>query len=407
MSHPNETNYKTIIKDAVSDHESFQKLIFSGSLRGKNPPWIKVLLRPIQIKNALHICFQYFDEKKDISKNYRETELAEKLEELLSHPFNQIHLQTTEADVQIRISKREKVLIKKSKPALPNKSLTLSHNRTKCYPLPAEQPDDFLQFIGIMDAHGKVKPTHQDKFRQINEFLTVIETTLNEQDFAQEKLSMIDCGCGNAHLTLAAYHYLNHIKKIDTRITGIDSNCALMEKCTHLQQTLGWSNIAFHVSKIADFVPDLTPDIVLSLHACDTATDEAIAQGIFWQSRYIFSAPCCQHELRQQIASSLFNPIFKHGILKQRVADILTDACRAQILQIMGYRTNVMEFIDSKHTPKNLMIRAIKIAHSDPSQTIEDYLAIKKSFHIHPMLERLLGQSFQEQIKKLRPDQSI
>ena len=388
-------NYKVMIKEAVSREETFLRLTVSGKIQGESNPWIKAVIRPVKLKGQRNYQFIYYDRKKSTTKNYNGLELPERLEELLSTPFSHIHVQATSGDLHIRITKRRKVLIRKGKPSRSEQRPYLSHNRVKRYLIPRDTPDEFLQGIGIMDQSGKVKPTMQNKFRQINEFLRLMHQTISRSDLTGKDLTIVDCGCGNAYLTFSGYHYLNHIEGVSAQVIGIDRELKLIENCNKLRDSLGWSGLEFFQAKITDYAPEVAPDIVLSLHACDTATDEAIAQGVIWQSHIILAAPCCQHELRPQIEASLFDPVLKHGILKQRTADILTDACRAQILRILGYRTDVVQFIDSKHTPKNLMIRAKRAPNPENRMLIMKYKALTDFWKIEPSIEKLLKEELE------------
>jgi SAM-dependent methyltransferase len=386
---PTQENHQTAIQEAIAQ-DGFLRLTFSGKTRAQSSPWLKVVVRPIEIKQQKQIQFTYFDDRQDTTKNYSTQESIEKLDELFALAFGNIHLQTSTHDLHVRITKKQKVLVKKSAPSRQEDTPDLQHNRVKNHPISANTPDSFLQGIGILDKAGNVKPTRQDKFRQINEFLKQLQQILNLSAYTNKPLHIIDCGCGNAYLTFAAYHYLTHIHNINTHLTGIDNNPKVIQNCIQLRNNLGWHGLEFVTTPIAQYVPDTPPDLVLSLHACDTATDDAIAQGVRWGSTIILAAPCCQHELRSQIASQDFSPVLQHGILKQRTAEILTDACRAQILRILGYRADVVEFIDSKHTPKNLLIRAQKTTPQNISKIVEEYLILRNQWHIKPSLETFL-----------------
>ena len=383
-------DYKAMIREAVSCGETFLRLTMSGGIRGESIPWTKAVVRPVELRGERHYQFIYYESKKGITKNYSGAEFPQRLEALLSMPFRFIHVQTTSGDLHIRITKKGKVLLTKARPSRTEPRPHLAHNRVKGYPIPRDTPDRFLQGIGIMDSSGEVKPTMQNKFRQINEFIRLMSQAIARSGLAGRELTIVDCGCGNAYLTFAGYHYLHHIQGVSVRVIGIDREVELIEQCNELCDSLGWSGLEFFQARIADYAAEVAPDIVLSLHACDTATDEAIAQGVVWQSPIILAAPCCQHELRPQIEASLFEPVLKHGILKQRTADILTDACRAQILRILGYRTDVVQFIDSKHTPKNLMIRAEKTSNPGNRSAIAQYKALTDFWKIEPSIERLL-----------------
>jgi SAM-dependent methyltransferase len=297
-------------------------------------------------------------------------------------------VQTTLEDLHIRITKKGKILFKRAKPSQPNTQPNHKHNRVKRYPLSDNHPDTFLQSLGIMDHNGRVRPPMRNKFKQINAFLYNLQPFIPDTN---ETLTLVDCGCGSAYLTFAAYHYLNNIQNIPARFIGIDRNPSLIAKCRDLAHELGWTDLTFHIANIAEFTPQTPPNIVFSLHACDTATDDAIARAVQWNSPVILAAPCCQHELRSQLNASIFAPVMAHGILKGRTADILTDTCRAQILRILGYRTDVTEFIDSKHTPKNLLIRAKKTSQQGDKTLVQEYCTLRDFWRIQPSLERLLS----------------
>jgi SAM-dependent methyltransferase len=270
----------------------------------------------------------------------------------------------------------------------------LRHDRQKQLLLPVGGPDSFLQAIGIMNREGKVRPRMRRKFRQINEFLRLMTETGELKKFDHVPLKVVDCGCGNAYLTFAAYHYLNHILGLPTELTGIDVRDDLLKQQSQQSRELGWAGLTFQPASIIDFQPATPPDIVLALHACDTATDEALAQGIKWQSQMILSAPCCHHHLQQQLnrqpAPEVFEPVMHHGILKERLGDILTDTLRALILRILGYRAEVIEFISTEHTDKNLMIRAVKTEQAGSAKAIQEYQELKLFWQVRPYLEELL-----------------
>jgi SAM-dependent methyltransferase len=253
----------------------------------------------------------------------------------------------------------------------------------------------FLEAVGILTKGGKVKADRQGKFRQINEFLRLVEETGIFGEGVGDPVHVADCGCGNAYLTFAIYHYVTNILKLPADVVGIDVKGDLLERHREKARALGWDRLTFELGSIADFQPAVVPDVVVALHACDTATDDALARGIRWGSRLIMSAPCCQHELQQQLSHvpvpTPFRAVSRHGILDERLGDILTDTFRAAILRIMGYRTDVIQFVSIEHTAKNLMIRAVKTSESSNAHAVEEYLALKEYWQVAPHLERLLG----------------
>ena len=389
-SGPND-NYKGKLKGAVLDEGTFLRLTLSKKLGEDSTPWVKISLRPVLVKGERKTQFSYFDPKKNITKNFSDDDLKEPLDEALALPFSRIHLQSTSGDTHVRITRKGKVLTTKGKPSLGEQEPTLSHDHAKIRPLAADTPDTFLQAIGIMNGEGKVRSSKQGKYRQINEFLKIIEQTVVKNDLVQEPIHIVDCGCGNAYLTFAAYHYLNNVCNLSTHLLGVDINEEIIEKVSRLRDSLGWHEVEFKVSSIAGFKPELEPEIVLSLHACDTATDEAIAQGILWGSRIILAAPCCQHELHHRLKEPSFRPLLRHGILRERLADLTTDAFRALALAIMGYRTNVFEFVSPEHTSKNVMIQAEKGTKPGNDTYIQEYKALKEFWKVSPIIEELLG----------------
>lgn len=390
------SDYREFIKKRVLDEETFVRLTLKGQLHGKELQWRKVVVRPVLIKQTRHLQFSYFDIKQDITKNYQGNEALEKLDDLLTLPFSSITVQSTREDVHIQVTREGKAIFSHSKATQSDKAPDLAHDASKQLPLPVDKADTFLQSIGIMDKQGKVFPTMQDKFSQINEFLKLLEHTGELEHFAQRPLNILDCGSGSAYLSFAMYHYLNNVRGISARLVGIDTNGKLVEKSNLHSQALSFEKMCFLQSAIIDYVPDVAPDIVLALHACDTATDDAIAQGILGTARLILCAPCCHHELHQQIHTvAPFKPVLQHGILQKRMADILTDSFRALILQIMGYKTDVIEFISTEHTDRNLMIRAVKRtqqSEKDERKYLQEYEALKAFWSVTPYLEKVLKE---------------
>lgn len=304
------------IREAVEQEETFLRLIASGRLRREALPWTKVVVRPVALKGGRRVQFSYFDGRKDITKNYRPDEAREKLEEVLSMPFRQFHVQSATGDLYVRVTKKGKVSVARSGPSRHETEPTLAHDRQKPHVLPVDKPDAFLHRLGLSDESGRPRRATYAKFRQINEFLRLLLQVFPLDELSGRTVNIVDCGCGSAHLTFAAYHYLANIEGISTTVTGIDANDEIICGCCELRDELGWEGVDFAVAKIIDFVPSAAPDLVLSLHACDTATDEAIAQGIAWGSRGILAAPCCQHELHSKLAAPLFRPVLRHGVLK-------------------------------------------------------------------------------------------
>jgi SAM-dependent methyltransferase len=388
-------DYVERVRESILAGESLVRATFSGCQSGATLEWVKVVVRPVRIKGALQWQVSHFDEEKDITKNYAAEEVAGKVDELLALPFKNIHVETTMGGLDVRITKKGKALLRETPAAEPRASVTLSHDREKKKVLSVGDSAPFLEAVGILTKSGKVKADRQGKFRQINEFLRLVEETGIFGEGVGDPVHVADCGCGNAYLTFAIYHYVTNILKLPADVVGIDVKGDLLERHREKARALGWDRLTFELGSIADFQPAVVPDVVVALHACDTATDDALARGIRWGSRLIMSAPCCQHELQQQLSHvpvpTPFRAVSRHGILDERLGDILTDTFRAAILRIMGYRTDVIQFVSIEHTAKNLMIRAVKTSESSNAHAVEEYLALKEYWQVAPHLERLLG----------------
>jgi SAM-dependent methyltransferase len=395
-------DYRTLVRDSVLDQEEFLRATFSGHRRGAVVPWLKVIVRPVIVKSERRLQFVYYDAQKSITGNHNGPAAAENLEQLLDIPFKNIHVAMKGGDLQINFSKKGKALIQRGKASQTEEAQSLAHNRRKRLPLPADTPDPYLEAVGIMTADGKVKADRQKKFKQINEFLKLIQQTGELEKFDKPFLNVVDYGCGNAYLTFAVYHYLNHKLGIRTHLVGVDSRPEPLEKHARTAQALGWDDLTFQAGSIIDFVPAAPPDITLALHACDTATDEALAQGIRWQSKLIFSVPCChhhlQHQLGQQVTPEPFRPVLRHGIMGERLGDVLTDTLRALILRIMGYKTEVLQFVSAEHTAKNVMLRAVRTDAPATTQLIREYRQLKDYWNVTPYLETLLGESLTQRL---------
>jgi SAM-dependent methyltransferase len=390
-----ESDYKAQVRELLLDRESLVRAVFSGGQKGASLPWTKVIVRPVELKDRIHLQFSYFDEKKDITKNYLE-DAAAKADELLALPFRNIFVESHAGNLQVNISKKGKALVSRPKStAAPVADLSHDHQKNRL--LSAENAEPFLKAVGIMTQDGKIKADMQRKFKQINEYLRLVDETDSFQALSGEPIHVVDFGCGNAYLTFAIYYYLHDILKLDAHVTGVDIKADLIERHQEKARSLGWSQLNFVVGQIANYKPEIIPNVVIALHACDTATDDALAQGIQWDSKLIVCAPCCQHELQEQMShipmpTSLL-PVFHDGILFERMGDILTDTFRANILRIMGYRTDVTQFVPIEHTAKNLMIRSVKTSPAGNTRWVEEYKNLKSFWQVTPYLEKILGES--------------
>ncbi len=392
-------SYDQLVRDRIYDQERFVRAVFSGRRRGFEVPWKKVTIRPVLIRGQRRLQFSYLDEKQDITRNYALDQAEDKLDALLAHAFARILVDTTEDSIQVQITRKGEAIVHRHRSKSAVRPLSLEHDRRKDLALPVGQADPFLQAVGIMTDTGKIRPRMRSKFHQVNEFLKLVLERI-DVDERDHPLTIVDCGCGKSYLTFAVYHYFKDVLGIPVEVTGIDTNHELLEQQAAEARALGWEGLTFIRSSIIRFQPPQPPDVVLALHACDTATDEALAQAVKWGSGTIFSVPCCHHHLQQQIdrqnAPLAFHALLQHGILRERLGDLLTDSFRAQILEMLGYRADVVEFISTEHTAKNVMIRAQKTDPRENIQTRKAFEALKQMWQVKPYLETLLTSEIQE-----------
>jgi len=375
---------KTLLQDCFTAQTLISATLSSPK---KTTETIKVTIRPIQLKETLVYQWTEFKDNQAFHRNYSSEECQAALQSSIPH-YKQSLLCTSSADYQILVNKKgEATILKKSASKLPQ---TLPHNRQKQYLLEEGTPIPFLIELGIMNSHGKVYSDKRDKFRQINRFVEMVKDVLPILKTLQ-KVHIVDFGCGKAYLTFALYHFLHVVEGMNLSLVGVDLKTSVLEQCQEVADKLSYQGLHFVQGCIEDYQDQEPVDMVVALHACDTATDAALERAILWQATVILCAPCCQHELFQQISNSALEPLLKHGVLKERVAALVTDAARAQLLEVSGYQTQVIEFIETEHTPKNLLIRAVKKPYEGASEHAwKKYLSFKETLGINPALERFL-----------------
>ncbi|WP_213621404.1 SAM-dependent methyltransferase [Paenibacillus sp. J22TS3] len=346
--------------------------------------YTKVVIKPVELKKALHYQFAFYYENKVTHENIPAVELEERVMDMFGETFRQGLICTEEADYQVLISKKFKVSILTKSPT--KKSTSLTHNRKKQYILEEGQPVPFLVELGIMNDEGKVLARKYDKFKQINRFLEMVQDVTAHLP-EDRPLTIVDFGCGKSYLTFALYHYLSIERRRTLNVVGLDLKADVIAHCSALATRLGYSNLRFLVGDIAEYDELSQVDMVVTLHACDTATDAALEKAVRWNASVILSVPCCQHELFAQVDAPVMNPLLSHGILKERFSALATDAIRAKLLDIMGYKTQLLEFIDMEHTPKNILIRAVKGSSGSLPKLWAEYTAFRDFLHAEPYLE--------------------
>ncbi|MGA9468512.1 MAG: SAM-dependent methyltransferase [Exiguobacterium marinum] len=355
--------------------------------RQKSSDLRRVKLKPVLIRNAYHIQFEYQYERVMNHKNLTPDEAVSEMIELLE-TFRQGQFQLKESDLQFQLSKKFKVTLKEKHTA--QKEVQLSHNREKQYVLPLDEPVPFLIRLGIQSTDGKVKRQKYDKFKQINRFLEFIEDSLKHLP-TDRTVRILDFGSGKSYLTFALYHFLHEMKGYDVHITGLDLKKEVIEECASIAKDLGYERLEFLVGDINEYEGETAVDMVVTLHACDVATDMALARAVRWGANVILSVPCCQKELNRQIQAPNLDVMLQHGLIKERFASLATDSIRAELLGLVGYDAQLLEFIDLEHTPKNIMIRAYLTNRVATAETKARYLAFKQMIHADPFLERELS----------------
>lgn len=337
---------------------------------------LKVRVRPVMLKGGMVFQAEELTEKQAFHRNLTREEGVSYLLGLMESGFKQAEVESSRGQARVLVGKKGTVTIKVKKNqqkmvAAPN---VASHNRQKRYILEEGKPVAFLEDLGVMTADGKVVRSRYDKFRQINRFLEFIEDILPRLDKSRENV-IIDFGCGKSYLTFAMYYYLHELKGYEVRIIGLDLKQDVIDHCNRLSVAYGFDKLKFYHGDIASYDGVDHVDMVVTLHACDTATDYALEKAVKWEASVILSVPCCQHELNKQMDSELLRPVLQYGLIKERMAALYTDALRAEILENRGYRTQILEFIDMEHTPKNILIRAVKQGGpKDNRKEIEDIL---------------------------------
>lgn len=345
----------------------------------------KLTVKPALLKQRLHYQFTYYYSNKVTHENIPAEQLAEYLMKQFEETFRQGLLCTEAADYQVLISKKYKVSILTKSPSKQPGSLL--HNRRKEYILEDGRAVPFLVELGIMNLDGKVLAKKYDKFRQINRFLEMVQDVMPHLP-ADRPLTIVDFGCGKSYLTFALYHYLSVEQRRELKVVGLDLKADVIEHCSALAEKLKYNNLRFLVGDIADYDELSKVDMVVTLHACDTATDAALEKAVRWDASVILSVPCCQHELFAQVRNEVMEPLLSHGILKERFSALATDGIRAKLLDILGYKTQLLEFIDMEHTPKNILIRAVKSPAGNTAALWREYTAFRDFLGASPYLER-------------------
>ncbi len=353
----------------------------------------KIRIRPVSIKGQLVFQEQEYTKKQVFHKNQTKEQTIDALMEMMTK-YKQLQATGTGFEVNVLSGKKDNLTIKhkrnkESAGDTKDKKL-LTHNREKAYILPKDKPVPFLIDLGVQSKDGKIIAGKYDKFRQINRFLEFIRDVLPQLP-KERKITILDFGCGKSYLTFAMYYYLRIMNGLDVEIIGLDLKDTVIEKCNQLKDAYGYDDLHFLVGDIGQYEGKEQVDMVVTLHACDTATDYALAKAVKWDAKVILSVPCCQHEFNGQIAQDLLKPVLKYGLLKERMSALMTDAVRAGLLERAGYDVQVLEFIDMEHTPKNILLRCIKNPYMKPKkqERLDEFIDF---LNVQPTLAKLLEE---------------
>lgn len=388
------------ISDAFDKYINDSTLLIVAGNPTESATCTKIKARPLSVKGQRMLQVTRTVGQKELHENMDYLQVRQLLMSVTGTEFKQVEIKTDSTTVVIMVSKKGTTTVKthpvKNTVSSGNDcdsispvQATTSHNRKKNYLLEEGIPVPFLVELGVQTKSGKIINQKYDKFRQINRYLEFVDDIVDKLPSGRE-ISIIDFGCGKSYLTFALYHYLHELKGLDVRITGLDLKEDVIEHCNKLARQFGYEKLSFLHGDIADYTGTDSVDMVVTLHACDTATDYALYKAIAWGARVIFCVPCCQHEVNKQIRCDELSELLRYGLIKERMSALITDTLRASMLEEQGYRTQILEFIDMEHTPKNILIRAvrqpIKVKSSDRCSEI------MKKLGIEPTLYKLLSQ---------------
>ena len=381
-----------LLQETFSD--KLHQVVLSNS-RDKDKV-LKVKIRPVLLKDGLWFQESAYIGTKVFHENYSADDILKKTAAYMENQFKQAEIETAEFKAVVLVSKKGKMTVKKQAVKTQGATQDLSHNREKQYILKVDKPVGFLVDLGIQDKDGRINKSRYDKFKQINRYLEFVRDVLPYLD-KNKQIRIIDFGCGKSYLTFALYYYLHEMEGYNLSVVGLDLKEDVISTCNTLSRKYGYDNLRFIRGDIATYEDTMDVDMVVSLHACDTATDYALCKAIGWNAKVIFAVPCCQHEVNRQLKSELLAPVLKYGLIKERMAALLTDAIRANMLEEMGYDTAVLEFIDMEHTPKKIVIRGVKKEGMRKKGNSEKLKLMTERLHINTTLQKQLANGEEDE----------
>lgn len=353
-------NIDEIIRNSILENR-FIYGVFTTPRKKTENLYKKITVRPIVMKDKSIIQLEKYTETKAFHENLTYENAIETIINLIKNEYRNINIFTEDSDYQFIISKKGSIKMSEKDPT--KKSKSEEHNKKKQYIINENEPCDFLILLGVMNQDGQVYSKRYDKFKQINKFLEIVDDSLKDK-IIKDDFMIIDFGCGKAYLTFALYYYFYKIRNTNVKIIGLDLKDDVIKFCNETSEKLGYNNLEFRFGDIKDFEYKSNVDMIVTLHACDNATDAALVKAVKWNTDIILSVPCCQHEFFDKIENSSLEPMLKHGLIKERISSLVTDSLRSLFLETNGYKVQMLEFISMEHTPKNILIRAIKMNKS-------------------------------------------
>lgn len=385
LKEDNEMELKNTIDELSKT--SFVKIIISNPNKKTNL-YRRITLSKKKIKGKDLIQIEKATDKQVFHENIELQEIPDRICEYMAD-FRQINCFGMEKETEIKISKKGQIFVSE-RTLTHSMTINTEHNRKKNYILHEGMKIDPLVDLGIFTKEGKIVRSMYDKYKQINRFLELVEDVI--RNYAYEEIRILDFGCGKSYLTFILYYYLSEIKKIRTHIIGLDLKKDVIDNCNRIAKKYGYEGMKFEVGDIQGFQYTDKIDMVITLHACDTATDYALFNAIKWNARFILSVPCCQHEANSQIKTKDLSILTQYGLIKERISALFTDAVRANCLIAAGYKTQVIEFIDMEHSPKNILLRAVKqnVPESKRKEAIHEIEALCHEFNLDLTLYNLM-----------------
>ncbi len=374
------------IFDIVS--EDIVKVVLSNKMKS-DVQYNKIVFLLKEKKGKEYYQIEKYTDKQVFHENIDKDELEESLFENIEAKYKQVNAWSENSTFDMKISKKGKVFLGK-KSSDNKKVVNKSHNKEKNYILKEGMIIQPLIDLGVFTKEGKVVNSKYDKYKQINRFVEIIDDEIKKTD--QKELTILDFGCGKSYLTFVLYYYFVEIKKINVKMIGLDLKEDVIKKCNDIAKRYNYENLHFEIGDINGFKYNNNVDMVITLHACDTATDYALYNAVKWNAKMIFSVPCCQHEFNAQMMTDDLSILTRYGIVQERVAALMTDAVRANLLESLGYKTQLLEFIDIAHSPKNILIRASKsnISSEKKEKALFEVESLMNKFNFKPTLYNLL-----------------